>query len=75
MANTTVTGAKAIHGQNPQVSLPYTSPLPLCSSAQYLVETVIRNRIYESTYWKEHCFALTGTFIVLSTACPCQPRS
>lgn len=24
------------------------------------METVIRNRIYESTFWKEHCFALTG---------------
>ncbi|KAI0267581.1 Pre-mRNA-splicing factor 38 [Russula aff. rugulosa BPL654] len=44
MANTTVRGAQAIHGQNPQ----------------FLVETVIRNRIYESAYWKEHCFALTG---------------
>ncbi|KIY47474.1 PRP38-domain-containing protein [Fistulina hepatica ATCC 64428] len=43
MANTTIQGAQAIHGQNPQ----------------YLVETVIRNRIYESSYWKEHCFALT----------------
>ncbi|KIK63800.1 hypothetical protein GYMLUDRAFT_40881 [Collybiopsis luxurians FD-317 M1] len=48
MANTTVTGAKAIHGQNPQ----------------YLVETVIRNRIYESTYWKEHCFALTAESLI-----------
>ncbi|KAJ3501348.1 hypothetical protein NMY22_g18960 [Coprinellus aureogranulatus] len=46
MANTTVAGAKAIHGQNPQ----------------FLVETVIRNRIYESSYWKEHCFALTGVY-------------
>ncbi|KAK0240465.1 PRP38 family-domain-containing protein [Armillaria nabsnona] len=44
MANTTVSGSFAIHGQNPQ----------------HLVETVIRNRIYESNYWKEHCFALTG---------------
>ncbi|CAA7267962.1 unnamed protein product [Cyclocybe aegerita] len=47
MANTTIAGAQAIHGQNPQS----------------LVETVIRNRIYESTYWKEHCFALTGSVI------------
>jgi pre-mRNA-splicing factor 38A len=51
MANTTVTGAQAIHGQNPQ----------------FLVETVIRNRIYESTYWKEHCFALTAESLIDKT--------
>ncbi|KAF9052737.1 PRP38 family-domain-containing protein [Panaeolus papilionaceus] len=48
MANTTVKGALAIHGQNPQ----------------FLIETVIRNRIYESTYWKEHCFALTAESLI-----------
>ncbi|KAH9934856.1 PRP38 family-domain-containing protein [Fomitopsis serialis] len=48
MANTTVRGAEAIHGQNPQ----------------FLVETVIRNRIYESPYWKEHCFALTAESLI-----------
>ncbi|KAI8998913.1 PRP38 family-domain-containing protein [Trametes punicea] len=48
MANTTVRGAVAIHGQNPQ----------------YLVESVIRNRIYESHYWKEHCFALTAETLI-----------
>ncbi|KZT26351.1 PRP38-domain-containing protein [Neolentinus lepideus HHB14362 ss-1] len=48
MANTTVRGAQAIHGQNPQ----------------YLVETVIRNRIYESPYWKEECFALTAETLI-----------
>ncbi|KAI0085412.1 PRP38 family-domain-containing protein [Irpex rosettiformis] len=48
MANTTVRGALAIHGQNPQ----------------YLVETVIRNRIYEAPYWKEHCFALTAESLI-----------
>ncbi|TFK55036.1 PRP38-domain-containing protein [Heliocybe sulcata] len=48
MANTTVRGAQAIHGQNPQ----------------YLVETVIRNRIYESAYWKEDCFALTAETLI-----------
>ncbi|RDB21184.1 Pre-mRNA-splicing factor 38A [Hypsizygus marmoreus] len=48
MANTTVIGALAIHGQNPQ----------------FLVETVIRNRIYESNYWKEHCFALTAESLI-----------
>ncbi|KAK0210446.1 PRP38 family-domain-containing protein [Desarmillaria ectypa] len=48
MANTTVSGSFAIHGQNPQ----------------HLVETVIRNRIYESNYWKEHCFALTAESLI-----------
>ncbi|KAF5386596.1 hypothetical protein D9615_001727 [Tricholomella constricta] len=48
MANTTVSGALSIHGQNPQ----------------FLVETVIRNRIYESSYWKEHCFALTAESLI-----------
>ncbi|KAL5533389.1 hypothetical protein ACEPAF_5165 [Sanghuangporus sanghuang] len=48
MANTTVRGATAIHGQNPQ----------------FLVETVIRNRIYESLYWKERCFALTAATLI-----------
>ncbi|KIM87668.1 hypothetical protein PILCRDRAFT_815248 [Piloderma croceum F 1598] len=48
MANTTVRGALSIHGVNPQS----------------LVETVIRNRIYESGYWKEHCFALTAESII-----------
>ncbi|EMD38691.1 hypothetical protein CERSUDRAFT_48534 [Gelatoporia subvermispora B] len=51
MANTTVRGAQAIHGQNPQ----------------YLVESVIRNRIYESAYWKEHCFALTAESLIDKT--------
>ncbi|KAF7295179.1 hypothetical protein MIND_01056700 [Mycena indigotica] len=48
MANTTVAGALSIHGQNPQ----------------FLVETVIRNRIWESVFWKEHCFALTAETLI-----------
>ncbi|PAV23322.1 pre-mRNA-splicing factor 38A [Pyrrhoderma noxium] len=48
MANTTVRGALSIHGQNPQ----------------FLVETIIRNRIYESQFWKEHCFALTAATLI-----------
>ncbi|KAF8892669.1 PRP38 family-domain-containing protein [Infundibulicybe gibba] len=48
MANTTVSGALAIHGKNPQS----------------LVESVIRNRIYESNFWKEHCFALTAETLI-----------
>lgn len=45
MANRTVKDAHSIHGTNPQ----------------YLVEKIIRTRIYESKYWKEECFGLTGT--------------
>ena len=26
--------------------------------------TIIRNHIYESGYWKEHCFALTGDCLI-----------
>ncbi|KAF8344237.1 PRP38 family-domain-containing protein [Cantharellus anzutake] len=48
MANTTVRGATQIHGANPQ----------------FLIEKVIRSRIYESTYWKEHCFALTAESLI-----------
>lgn len=48
MANTTARVAKNIHGTNPQ----------------FLVEKVIRSRIYDSTYWKEQCFALTAESLV-----------
>ena len=44
MANRTVKDAHSVKGTNPQ----------------YLVEKIIRSRIYESKYWKEECFALTG---------------
>ena len=44
MANRTVKDAKTIKGTNPQ----------------YLIEKIIRTRIYESKFWKEECFALTG---------------
>ncbi|KAI8813865.1 PRP38 family-domain-containing protein [Cladochytrium replicatum] len=48
MANRTVGDATAIHGTNPQ----------------YLIEKIIRTRIYECMYWKEHCFGLTmETFV------------
>lgn len=40
MANRTVKDAKVTHGTNPQ----------------YLVEKIIRTRIYECRYWKEECF-------------------
>ncbi|KAM0788490.1 hypothetical protein ACM66B_001622 [Microbotryomycetes sp. NB124-2] len=48
MANTTVKGAISIHGTNPQ----------------YLIEKVIRARVYESIYWKEHCFALNAATLI-----------
>lgn len=48
MANRTVKDAKNIHGTNPQ----------------YLVEKIIRSRIYDSKYWKECCFALTAELLV-----------
>ena len=44
MANRTVKEAKVVHGTNPQ----------------YLVEKIIRTRIYESRYWKEECFGLSA---------------
>ncbi|KAJ1949850.1 hypothetical protein FBU59_000960 [Linderina macrospora] len=48
MANRTVSTAVSIHGTNPQ----------------YLVDKIIRQRIYDSLYWKEHCFALTVTGVM-----------
>jgi pre-mRNA-splicing factor 38A len=44
MANRTDKSAASIHGKNPQ----------------FLVEKIIRARIYDAKYWKESCFALTG---------------
>ncbi|KAJ3353706.1 hypothetical protein HDU83_006423 [Entophlyctis luteolus] len=37
-----------IHGQNPQ----------------HLIEKIIRSRIFDSLYWKEHCFGLSAESIV-----------
>lgn len=48
MANRTVKDANSIHGTNPQ----------------YLVEKIIRTRIYESKFWKEECFGLTAELLV-----------
>ena len=48
MANRTVKDAHSIHGTNPQ----------------YLVEKIIRTRIYDCKYWKEECFALTAELLV-----------
>ncbi len=44
MANRTVKDANTVKGTNPQ----------------YLVEKIIRTRVYDSRYWKEECFALSG---------------
>ena len=48
MANRTVKGAATIKGTNPQ----------------FLIEKIIRSRIYECRYWKEECFALTAELLV-----------
>lgn len=48
MANKTRHSAQQIHGTNPQ----------------FLIEKVIRSRIYDSLYWKEHCFALTAETLI-----------
>lgn len=48
MANRTVKDAATVKGTNPQ----------------YLVEKIIRSRIYDSKFWKESCFALTAELLV-----------
>ena len=44
MANRTMKYARTVKGTNPQ----------------YLVEKIIRTRVYDSRYWKEECFALNS---------------
>ncbi|CAK4073504.1 unnamed protein product [Aphanomyces euteiches] len=46
--NATDNGALSVHGVNPQ----------------HLVEKILRNRIYDSMYWKEQCFGLTAETLV-----------
>lgn len=48
MANRTLKEAISVKGTNPQ----------------YLIEKIIRTRIYDSKYWKEECFALTAELMV-----------
>lgn len=48
MANRTDPLAKSIRGTNPQ----------------NLVEKIVRSKIYQNTYWKEHCFGLTAETLV-----------
>lgn len=48
MANRTDPSSKQIHGMNPQM----------------LLETILRNKIYNTLYWKEKCFALNSETII-----------
>eukprot|EP00445_Apocalathium_hangoei_P046972 CAMPEP_0203991354 /NCGR_PEP_ID=MMETSP0360-20130528/9390_1 /ASSEMBLY_ACC=CAM_ASM_000342 /TAXON_ID=268821 /ORGANISM="Scrippsiella Hangoei, Strain SHTV-5" /LENGTH=237 /DNA_ID=CAMNT_0050931517 /DNA_START=50 /DNA_END=763 /DNA_ORIENTATION=+ len=48
MANRTDTQADTVHGTNPQ----------------YLVDRIIRNKIYNDAYWKEFCFGLTTESLI-----------
>ncbi|ETO27081.1 hypothetical protein RFI_10053 [Reticulomyxa filosa] len=48
MANTTQKHARQMHGTNPQ----------------WLVDKMIRGKVYDSLYWKEHCFALTAELLI-----------
>mmetsp|Transcript_3176 Transcript_3176/g.11485 ORF Transcript_3176/g.11485 Transcript_3176/m.11485 type:complete len:220 (+) Transcript_3176:171-830(+) len=48
MANRTDPLSRHVHGTDPQ----------------NLIEKILRTRIYESRYWKEHCFALTAETLV-----------
>lgn len=48
MSNTTSYDALAVHGTDPQ----------------FLVEKIIRTRIYESMYWKESCFGLSAETLI-----------
>eukprot|EP00927_Polykrikos_kofoidii_P017833 TRINITY_DN18171_c0_g1_i1.p1 TRINITY_DN18171_c0_g1~~TRINITY_DN18171_c0_g1_i1.p1 ORF type:complete len:459 (-),score=96.22 TRINITY_DN18171_c0_g1_i1:551-1927(-) len=48
MANRTDTQAATVHGGNPQ----------------YLVDRIVRVKIYNDAYWKEFCFALTTETLI-----------
>uniref|UniRef100_A0A8I5UHP6 Pre-mRNA-splicing factor 38B n=1 Tax=Pongo abelii TaxID=9601 RepID=A0A8I5UHP6_PONAB len=48
MANSTLKDEHSVRSTNPQ----------------YLVEKIIRTRIYESKYWKEECFGLMAELVV-----------
>ncbi len=52
-ANVTDSGATSVHGTNPQ----------------NLVEKILRSKIYNHAYWKEHCFGLTAESLVDKVAC------
>lgn len=44
MANRTDPLARDVHGTNPQ----------------FLLGKIVRSKIYDNAYWKEHCFGLSG---------------
>jgi len=48
MANRTAKDAHTVKGTNPQ----------------YLIEKIIRTRIYDSIYWKEQCFGLSAETVI-----------
>lgn len=48
MANITDPFARQVHGTNPQ----------------NLIPNILRQRIYENRYWKEHCFGLTAETLI-----------
>jgi len=48
MANRTVKYARSVHGTNPQ----------------YLIEKIIRERIYDAKYWQDDCFMITSAIIL-----------
>ena len=37
------------------------------TNPQYLVEKIIRTRVYDCRYWKEECFALNGKLVFYYT--------
>eukprot|EP00916_Digyalum_oweni_P000106 GHVL01000139.1.p1 GENE.GHVL01000139.1~~GHVL01000139.1.p1 ORF type:complete len:297 (+),score=44.94 GHVL01000139.1:71-961(+) len=48
MANRTDPLAATVHGTNPQ----------------FLIPKIVRSKIYSTSYWKEHCFALTADTLI-----------
>ena len=72
MANRTDLLAHTVHGTNPQAGHTYYFEKLLqllihaltLSTVQNLVEYILRCKIYESLYWKEHCFGLTAESLV-----------
>lgn len=71
MANATDPLAATVHGSNPQVRKLLFSCLKYVKygfrahavrliRSQNLVEKIIRMKVYNTTFWKESCFGLTG---------------
>ena len=54
MANRTDTLARAVRGTNPQ----------------YLIDAIVRGKIYETMFWKEECFGLTAESVCEKAADP-----